>query len=195
MTLPTKIVLADLWDPLIRAWTEAFSTFEHVQVRHGDFFAGCRRIGQSPPTVSGLWTAVLMRPFELDSERTHRYCRAAAHRREVTTASCPWAPPRLCRRDTTRWPFLVVAPTMRVPESVGQTLNAGVSRRHACDFSAQPEVSDATHLLYRRSRSGHRHRRNGRPPMCRADAYRARPCLKTSANSQLLNDSSSSPDP
>lgn len=39
MTLPARIILADHWGPLTRAWSEAFSSIPAVEVRQGDFFA------------------------------------------------------------------------------------------------------------------------------------------------------------
>lgn len=130
MTLPTKIVLADLWDPLIRAWTEAFSTFEHVQVRHGDFFAEDADALVSPANSFGIMDGGLDAAIRA---RLGGHIDTAVQRRIVEShhGELPVGAAEIVPTGHPRWPFLVVAPTMRVPESVGQTLNAYLAFRAA----------------------------------------------------------------
>lgn len=130
MSLPTKIVLADLWDPLTRAWSEAFANVGPVEVRHGDFFAEAADALVSPANSFGIMDggldaairAKLGAPVETAVQRRI----VEDHHGELPVGAAEVLP-----TGHARWPFLVVAPTMRVPESIAHTLNSYLAFRAA----------------------------------------------------------------
>lgn len=130
MTLPTKIILADLWEPLVRAWREAFSAFEHVVVHEGDFFAQDADALVSPANSFGIMDGGLDAAIRA---QLGGHIESAVQRRIVEQhhGELPVGAAEIVPAGHPRWPFLVVAPTMRVPESVGQTLNAYLAFRAA----------------------------------------------------------------
>jgi len=130
MTTPKKIILVDLWEPLVRAWTEAFSEFAEVQVRQGDFFAEAADALVSPANSFGVMDggldAAIRAKLGGSIETTVQQRILDVHHGELPVGSAEVVP-----TDHARWPFLVVAPTMRVPESVAQTLNSYLAFRGA----------------------------------------------------------------
>jgi O-acetyl-ADP-ribose deacetylase (regulator of RNase III) len=130
MNLPTKIVLADLWEPLIRAWSEAFAKFDRVEVRQGDFFAEDADALVSPANSFGIMDGGLDAAIRA---QLGGLVETAVQRRIVDEhhGELPVGAAEVLPTGHSRWPFLVVAPTMRVPESVAQTLNAYLAFRAA----------------------------------------------------------------
>jgi O-acetyl-ADP-ribose deacetylase (regulator of RNase III) len=130
MSLPTKIVLADLWEPLARAWSEAFARFDHVEVRHGDFFAEDADALVSPANSFGIMDGGLDAAIRA---QLGGLVETAVQRRIVEEhhGELPVGAAELLPTGHPRWPFLIVAPTMRVPESVAHTLNAYLAFRAA----------------------------------------------------------------
>jgi O-acetyl-ADP-ribose deacetylase (regulator of RNase III) len=130
MSLPTKIVLADLWEPLTRAWSEAFAKFDHVEVRHGDFFAEDADALVSPANSFGVMDggldAAIRARLGGTVETTVQRRIVEEHHGELPVGSAEVLP-----TGHARWPFIVVAPTMRVPESVAHTLNPYLAFRAA----------------------------------------------------------------
>jgi O-acetyl-ADP-ribose deacetylase (regulator of RNase III) len=130
MSLPTKIVLADLWEPLIRAWSEAFTGFDHVEVRQGDFFAEDADALVSPANSFGIMDGGLDGAIRA---QLGGLVETAVQRRIVEEhhGELPVGSAEVLPTGHARWPFLVVAPTMRVPESVAQTVNSYLAFRAA----------------------------------------------------------------
>jgi O-acetyl-ADP-ribose deacetylase (regulator of RNase III) len=123
-----EILLVDKWRPLCDAWRQAFAPHENVTVLEGDFFAREADAMVSPANSFGIMDGgldVAIRNAlggQIESavqhvilERYHGEMHVGAA--EVIETAHP------------RWPHLVVAPTMRVPESVANTLNAYVAFR------------------------------------------------------------------
>ena len=130
MTTPKKIILADHWAPLVHAWTEAFSAFDEVQVRSGDFFAEAADALVSPANSFGVMDggldAAIRAKLGGQIETAVQQRILDEHHGELPVGSAEVVP-----TGHARWPFLVVAPTMRVPESVAQTLNSYLAFRGA----------------------------------------------------------------
>src|SRR4051812_45769268 len=130
MNLPTKIVLVDLWEPLIRAWSEAFAKFDQVEVRQGDFFTEDADALVSPANSFGIMDGGLDAAIRA---QLGGLVETAVQRRIVEEhhGELPVGSAEVLSTGHSRWPFLVVAPTMRVPETVAQTLNAYLAFRAA----------------------------------------------------------------
>lgn len=130
MNLPTKIVLADLWEPLTRAWSETFANFDSVEVRHGDFFADDADALVSPANSFGIMDGGLDAAIRA---QLGGLVETAVQRRIVDEhhGELPVGAAEVLPTGHRRWPFLVVAPTMRVPESVAHTLNPYLAFRAA----------------------------------------------------------------
>jgi O-acetyl-ADP-ribose deacetylase (regulator of RNase III) len=130
MTLPTRIILADHWEPLVRAWTQAFATFASVEVRQGDFFAEDADALVSPANCFGIMDGGLDAAIR---DQLGGEIQATVQRRIVEDhhGELPVGTAEILATEHPRWPLLVVAPTMRVPESVAQTLNAYLAFRAA----------------------------------------------------------------
>jgi len=126
--LPTSIRLVDHAAPLARAWSDAFAAFEHVKVLHGDFFAQDADALVSPANSFGIMDGGLDAAIRdvLGGE-----VETAVQRRIVEQhhGELPVGAAEIVGTGHSRWPFLIVAPTMRVPENVAHTLNAYLAFR------------------------------------------------------------------
>lgn len=126
--LPDRIILADVSAALTDAWSEVFAQYDHVQVHCGDFFSIDADAMVSPANSFGIMDGgldaairdalggqVLSRVQEVVLDRHHG---------EIHVGLAEIVP-----TDHPRWPYLVVAPTMRIPENVAHTLNAYLAFR------------------------------------------------------------------
>lgn len=133
MPLPS-LILADHWAPLTRAWSEAFAPFEAVHVHDGDFFALDADAMVSPANSFGIMDGGLDAAIRAELGG-HVQTDVQARILERHHGELPVGAAEIVPTHHARWPFLVVAPTMRVPESVAHTLNAYLSFRawRCCD--------------------------------------------------------------
>ena len=136
MTLPTRIMLIDLHESLVRAWGEAFAAHPQIEARCADFFAEDADAIVSPANSFGIMDG------GLDAAIRHElgwHVETAVQERIVEKhhGELPVGSAELIATGHARWPFLVVAPTMRVPENVAQTLNAYLAFRAALLAVAQ----------------------------------------------------------
>ncbi|MCB9583467.1 MAG: macro domain-containing protein [Polyangiaceae bacterium] len=129
MPLPS-LILADHWAPLTRAWSEAFAPFEAVHVHDGDFFALDADAMVSPANSFGIMDGGLDAAIRAELGG-HVQTDVQARILERHHGELPVGAAEIVPTHHARWPFLVVAPTMRVPESVAHTLNAYLSFRAA----------------------------------------------------------------
>jgi O-acetyl-ADP-ribose deacetylase (regulator of RNase III) len=127
---PERIFLLDHRGALARAWQRAFADIEGVEVRVADFFAqpadamvspansfGCMDGGLDLAIRDTLGHGVQSSVQEVIRERHH--------------GELPVGAAEVVETGHASWPFLVVAPTMRVPESVAQTLHPYLAFRAA----------------------------------------------------------------
>lgn len=125
-----QILLVDHQAPMVRAWRTAFEDRDDVTVVEGDYFSRPAAAMVSPANSFGfmdggldaairdvLGFAVQQRAQRVIVERHH--------------GELPVGAAELIDTDDDRWPVLVIAPTMRVPENVNQTLNAYLAFRAA----------------------------------------------------------------
>lgn len=125
---PERILLVDRWAPLCSAWSESFATHDEVEVVEGDFFARDADAMVSPANSFGIMDGGLdlairdQLGFEIQATVQKRIL--DAHHGEIPVGAA-----EVVATNHARWPYLVVAPTMRIPESVAQTTNAYVAFR------------------------------------------------------------------
>jgi O-acetyl-ADP-ribose deacetylase (regulator of RNase III) len=112
------------------AWTQVFEPVEDVAVHLGDYFAKEADAMLSPANSFGIMDGGLDLAIrdQLGFEVQVRAQRAILeeHHGELPVGAALVIP-----TDHARWPYLVVAPTMRVPERVPRSLNAYLAFRAA----------------------------------------------------------------
>lgn len=125
-----KIWLVDRNAPMARAWRQAFEDAEHVEVVEGDYFLRPAAAMVSPANSFGIMDGGLDLAIRdaLGFQVQRRVQRAIIDRHH---GELPIGAAEIVETGDERWPHLVVAPTMRIPESVAQTLNAYLAFRAA----------------------------------------------------------------
>jgi O-acetyl-ADP-ribose deacetylase (regulator of RNase III) len=129
VSLPALIWLVDKWKPLTDAWSEVFAEQESIRVECGDFFRAADAL-VSPANSFGIMDGGLDLAIRTemggDIQRRVQSVILDRHHGELPVGSA-----EVVETDSEKWPFLVVAPTMRVPEPVSNTLNAYLAFRAA----------------------------------------------------------------
>ncbi len=125
-----KILLVDRTPALVRAWTAAFGDRDDVEVIEGDYFTREAGAMVSPANSFGIMDggldAAIRDTLGFAIEKRVQRAIIDKHHGELPVGSA-----ELVETGDPRWPLLVVAPTMRVPESVASTLNAYLAFRAA----------------------------------------------------------------
>ncbi|MFZ5889602.1 MAG: macro domain-containing protein [Myxococcota bacterium] len=123
-----RVLLVDLLRPLIAAWQQAFAAIPDVEIREDDFFSLDADALVSPANSFGIMDGGLDLAIRArlggDIEQRVQQRILSEHHGELPVGSA-----EVIETAHERWPFLVVAPTMRVPESVANTLNAYLAFR------------------------------------------------------------------
>lgn len=126
--LPSTIYLIDHLKPLINAWEQAFEPYEEVEVHGGDFFSRDADALVSPANSFGIMDGgldlAIRRALGGEIEGRVQAMILERHHGEMPVGAA-----EVVETGHARWPFLVVAPTMRIPENVAQTLNAYLAFR------------------------------------------------------------------
>jgi O-acetyl-ADP-ribose deacetylase (regulator of RNase III) len=126
--LPERILLVDLHEPLVRAWQQAFASHESVEAHQADFFSSNADAMVSPANSFGIMDGGLDRAIRDtlggDLERRVRTVILERHHGEMPVGAA-----EIVETGHAQWPWLVIAPTMRVPELVNRTLNAYLAFR------------------------------------------------------------------
>jgi O-acetyl-ADP-ribose deacetylase (regulator of RNase III) len=141
------IYLRDRNAKLVRAWEQAFARFEQVEPSQEGFF-DCRADAiVSPANSFGIMDG------GLDAAIRDRLGHHVQHRVQEIIVSryhgeMPVGVAEVVATDHDCWPYLIVAPTMRVPENVANTLNAYLAFR-ACLLAARHFCSDSSKPLIR----------------------------------------------
>lgn len=130
MTLPERILLVDLRVPLVRAWSEVFSSFDWVEPTQGDFFDQDADAMLSPANSFGIMDGGLDAAIRAALGGTIEG-EVQAMITERHHGEMPVGVADIVATGHGRWPWLVIAPTMRVPQNIAQTLNAYLSFRAA----------------------------------------------------------------
>ena len=140
--MPSRIMLRDFWAPLVAAWSEVFEQIEVVDVARADFFANEADALVSPANSFGITDGGL--DLAIRTELGHHVQKRVQERILAENhGELPVGSAFIVSTEHERWPYLVVAPTMRVPEPAGHALNAYLAFRAAllavADFnSAEP---------------------------------------------------------
>lgn len=123
-----KLYLIDLQPQLVRAWDEAFDSFDFVAVRKEDFFDVPADAMVSPANSFGIMDGgldlAIRDTLGLQVQEAVQRAIVEQHHGELPVGAAVVVP-----SGDGRWPFLVAAPTMRIPESVAQTVNAYLAFR------------------------------------------------------------------
>jgi len=130
MPIAERVLLVDNRAPLVHAWAETFRETEGVEVHESDFFALDADAMVSPANSFGIMDGGLDAAIRSELGGTLQTdvqkMIVDNHHGEMPVGTAEIVP-----TGHTRWPFLVVAPTMRIPESVANTLNAYLAFRAA----------------------------------------------------------------
>ncbi len=125
-----KVLLVDRWDELGAAWETVFAGDDAVDVRCGDFFLSPADAMVSPANSFGIMDGGLDLAIRdrlgFEAEKRVQAAILENHFGELPVGAAVIVP-----TDNADWPYLVAAPTMRIPESVPHTLNAYLAFRAA----------------------------------------------------------------
>jgi O-acetyl-ADP-ribose deacetylase (regulator of RNase III) len=126
--LPSKILLVDRSATMCGAWRECFDEYEEVEVIEGDYFLRPADAMVSPANsfaiMDGGLDLAIRHELGFEVERSAQRVVVERHHGEL-----PVGHAEIVATSRASWPFLVIAPTMRIPESVARTLNAYLAFR------------------------------------------------------------------
>jgi O-acetyl-ADP-ribose deacetylase (regulator of RNase III) len=128
MTLPEKIHLVDNDGALVRAWSDALRDLPMFVPQRRDYFELEADAMVSPANSFGVMDGGLDMAIQLTLGPTIqtrvRQRIEERHHGELSIGAA-----EIIETGDARWPFLIAAPTMRVPEDVSRTVNAYVAFR------------------------------------------------------------------
>lgn len=126
--LPERIVLVDRDARMVDAWRQVMHDVPGVEIHHGDYFAHPADAMVAPGNSFGIMDGGLDRAIVesigVGIERRVREVIASRHHGEIHVGCA-----EVVATDDTRWPWLIYAPTMRVPDDVGRSTNAHAAMR------------------------------------------------------------------
>ncbi|MEM7604716.1 MAG: macro domain-containing protein [Myxococcota bacterium] len=126
--LPTRIVLIDRTPAMAVAWKRAFGSVEGVEVVEGDYFSCPADAMVSPANSFGIMDggldAAIRHTLGFEVQRAAQRAILDKHHGELAVGQA-----EVVRTPHSDWPWLIVAPTMRTPESVARTPNAYLAFR------------------------------------------------------------------
>lgn len=130
LALPETILLIDRSPGLVTAWERAFEDMEGVEVVEGDFFQRPADAMVSPANSFGIMDGGLDLAIRdrlgFEAQEAAQRVILERHHGELAVGSA-----EVVSTGHSEWPHLVVAPTMRVPESVARTAHAYLGFRAA----------------------------------------------------------------
>ncbi|MBL8947143.1 MAG: macro domain-containing protein [Myxococcales bacterium] len=125
---PDRTILVDHHAPLCNAWRESFGDYDNVEVLQGDFFSRDADAMVSPANSFGIMDGgldlAIRAELGFEIQATVQKVILERHHGEIPVGSA-----EIVATGHKRWPYLVVAPTMRIPESAAQTTNAFLAFR------------------------------------------------------------------
>jgi len=125
--LPETIHLVDRDARLVAAWKEVFQEHAEIVAEQRDFFEVAADAMVSPANSFGIMDGGLdaaIRTRLVGVEQRVRNVLATRHHGELHVGMA-----EIVETGESRWPFLICAPTMRVPEDVSRSVNAYVAFR------------------------------------------------------------------
>lgn len=121
--LPDRIFLIDRTPLLVSAWEETFEEFDAVLAEQADYFSRPTDAMVSPANSFGIMDGgldlAIRDALGFGVQRAVQQAIIARHHGELPVGAA-----EIVETGHDQWPYLVAAPTMRVPESVAQTTNA-----------------------------------------------------------------------
>jgi O-acetyl-ADP-ribose deacetylase (regulator of RNase III) len=138
-----RILLIDRDPKLVRAWQEVFRDVDEVEAIVGDYFERPADAMVSPANSFGIMDGGLDLAIR-DVLGRHVETRVQAVIAEKHHGEMAIGAAEVVATDNDRWPWLICAPTMRIPEDVSRTVNAYwafraillAARRHATPVSS-----------------------------------------------------------
>jgi O-acetyl-ADP-ribose deacetylase (regulator of RNase III) len=126
--LPSKIYLIDTAPRLVEEWRKAFSVFEEVSVLAGGYFQQPADAIVSPANSFGIMDGGLDLAIRdaLGVEVQGKVQDVIINKYH---GELPVGAAEIVETRDARWPYLVAAPTMRIPEPVAFTFNAYLAFR------------------------------------------------------------------
>jgi O-acetyl-ADP-ribose deacetylase (regulator of RNase III) len=125
-----QVLLVAREPALARAWRHAFEDIEVVEVIEGDYFAREAEAMVSPANSFGIMDggidAAIRDTLGFTVQQRLQRMIVERHHGELRVGCA-----EIVETGDARWPLLVCAPTMRIPESVATTLNAYLAFRSA----------------------------------------------------------------
>jgi O-acetyl-ADP-ribose deacetylase (regulator of RNase III) len=126
--LPDRIYLVDRDAQLVAAWREVFREFSEIVPERRDFFEQPADAMASPGNSFGIMDGgldlAIRNVLGPKIERRVQTMLAEKHHAELPVGGA-----EIVETGDDRWPALVYAPTMRVPDDVSRTTNAYVAFR------------------------------------------------------------------
>src|SRR5262250_996776 len=120
--LPEKIILIDRTASLVAAWSEAFEELPFVSCQMGDFFSVDADAMVSPANsfaiMDGGLDLAIRDQLGFQAQEAAQRAVLERHHGEIPVGTA-----EIVETGHPRWPHLVVAPTMRVPERIAHTVN------------------------------------------------------------------------
>jgi O-acetyl-ADP-ribose deacetylase (regulator of RNase III) len=139
---PTVYQLRDIDGEVVQAWTRHFEDIENVSISCGDIFALEADAIVSPANSFGYMDGgidlVYLKRFGWELQT-----RLQSHLKEHHDGELPVGQATIVETLDPDIPFLVSAPTMRVPMNVSNTLNAYLAFRAAIRAVRQHNKTDA----------------------------------------------------
>ena len=128
--LPRTLLLVDQQRGLCEAWERCFGEYEEVEVHHGDFFERPADAMVSPANSFGIMDGgldlAIRDQLGFEVQRAAQEVIRERHHGELAVGCA-----EIVATPDPRWPNLVIAPTMRVPELITRTLNPYLAFRAA----------------------------------------------------------------
>jgi hypothetical protein len=126
--LPSKIYLIDRSDLLVDEWSQQYSDCPEVQAIAGDYFHKPADALVSPANSFGIMDGGLDLAIRdqlgfVVEQRIQQVIVEKYH------GEMPVGCAEVIITDDSRWPYMVAAPTMRIPEPIPSTLNAYLAFR------------------------------------------------------------------
>lgn len=123
LLIPARVLLVDRSQEMADAWSRSFAGCEGVQPICGDYFSRPADAMVSPANSFGVMDGGLDL-YIRDALGVEVQARVQKRILRDSHGELPVGQAVLVDTEDARWPRLVVAPTMRVPESVAHTVNA-----------------------------------------------------------------------
>jgi O-acetyl-ADP-ribose deacetylase (regulator of RNase III) len=118
-----RVLLVDQDVKLVRAWQEVFRDIDEVEASAGDYFEQAADAMVSPANSFGIMDGgldlAIRDTLGLEIERRVQAAIAERHHGELAIGAA-----EIVATSHARWPWLICAPTMRVPEDVSRTVHA-----------------------------------------------------------------------